>query len=206
MFFDGSVRSTRNDELLRPPRHEGRLPLEHAGIVREPLELLRIDADRPRHDTGRAAAVLDRSRVRSTRGAEQPLDREQEGAPPALGVEADDVVREQALVHRHAQLRRQRVPVVRLAATGCGRSATCTTSGRASRTSARREIEVVVVEQHGRVGLSVELLERGRRERLVDRHVASRPRLVELRAESGATPRPRDSAGGTRASGSRRTL
>ena len=72
----------------------------------------------------RAAAMLDRPGLRIHPGAEQPLRREEEGVAPAVGVEADDVVGQQTLVHRFAQLAGERMPVVRLGATGCGRSAT----------------------------------------------------------------------------------
>src|SRR3954471_24712372 len=74
------------DELLRAPRHERRLALEHPGVVTEPVELRRVDADRARDRPGRAAMVLDRSGLRVDARAEQPLRREQERPPPAFGV------------------------------------------------------------------------------------------------------------------------
>src|SRR5579862_9615240 len=88
-----------DDELLRPPRDERRFALEHRGVVPQPPELAGVDADRMRDDS-RGATML----------GNEALDAGEERAAPALGVEADDVVREQSLVDRDAQLFRQRVP------------------------------------------------------------------------------------------------
>ena len=203
MFFDGSVRSTRRTSCSGRRADERRLPLEHRRILAQPVELRRVDADRMRDDARRAAAVLDRPGLPVDARAEQPLRREQERAPPAVGVEADDVVREQPLVHGDPQLRRQRVPVVRLRPRDVDEVRRHDAGPRLP-DERRREVEVVVVEEHRRVGLALELLERRRGERLVDRHVArrSRPRAAPARSRE-RSPGPRGSAAGTRESGSR---
>ena len=169
-------------ELLRAPGHESRLPLEHAGIVAEPVELRRIDADRSGDDPRRATPVLDRPGLPVDPRSEQPLRREQERAPPALGVEADDVVCEQPLVHGHPQLGRQRVPVVGLRPRDVEEVRRHDVGPRFPH-QARREVQVVVVEEDRRVGLAVELLHRRSGQRLVDRHVPVAPGLVQLRPE-----------------------
>ena len=172
------------DELLRPPRDQRRLPLEHRGVVAKAVELRRVDADRTRDDARGVAAVLDRAGLPVDLRAEQPLRREQKRAAPALGVEADHVVREQPLVHGDAQLGRQRVPVVRLRPRDVD-EVRRHDAGPRFPDDARREVQVVVVEEDRRVGLALELLERRRGERLVDRHVAVAPGLVQLRPEVG---------------------
>src|SRR6476661_3044104 len=77
-------------ELLWAPGHESGLPNEHAGIVAEPVELRWIDADRSGYDPRRVTPVLDGPGLPVDARSEQPLRREQERSPPALGVKADD--------------------------------------------------------------------------------------------------------------------
>jgi len=115
--------------------------------------------------------------------------RGEKGAPPAVGVEPDHVVREQPFVDGYAQLLRQRVPVVRLRPRDVHE-----VGGDHLRSScaddARREVQVVVVEEDGRLRLPLELLERRCREPLVDGHVALPPCLVQRRIEVGTATEP----------------
>ena len=131
--------------------------------------------------------VLHRAGLRVDAGAEQPLRREEERSPPAFGVEAHHVVGEQPLVHGRPQLRRQRVPVVGLRPRDVNE-----VRGHDVRPcfphQARGEVQVVVVEEDRRVGLTLELLERRSSQRLVDRHVSVAPGRVQLRPEVGSGP------------------
>ena len=191
------------DELLGAPRHESRLPLEHSGIVAEPVELRRVDADRVHNRPGRAATVLDRPGLPVDPRAEQPLHREQERPPPALGVKADDVVREQPLVHGDPQLGRERVPVVRLRPRDVEEVRRHDFGSRLPH-QARREVQVVVVEENRGVGLAVELLDAPPRPapRSRARTRRSRPRAAPARSRAPSRA-PRGSAARTRGSGSR---
>src|SRR5690242_5985579 len=80
------------DELFRTPGGEGRFALEDGRILAEPFELAHVDTDRMRDHPSRAALVLDRSSRPVDACTQQPLDREQECLPPALGMETDHVV------------------------------------------------------------------------------------------------------------------
>jgi hypothetical protein len=101
---------------------------------------------------------------KSQSASEQVAARAQEAPPPAVRVEADDVVREQPVVDRAPDPLGQHAPEVRL---GHGMCTKCASERvrRASPHEPRREIEVVVVEEDRRVGLALELGERRVRER-----------------------------------------
>ena len=128
--------------------------------------------------------MLDRPGPPVDARAEEPFRREQEGPAPALGVKADDVVREQPLVHRDPQLGRQRVPVVRLGPRDVEEVRRHDLGSRLPHET-RCEIQVIVVKENRRLWLAVELLERRRGQRLVHRHVPVAPGFVELRPEVG---------------------
>ncbi len=82
----------------------------------------------------------------------------QEVASPAVGVEAHDVVGEDALVERTADRLGQDPPVVRLRPWNVDEVGERGLRG-VLPDDARRHVEVVVVEEHGRAGLAVELVE-----------------------------------------------
>ena len=83
-FFDGSVRSTRRISRSGRRRDQLALPREHRLARGELVELAGIDRDRVRGDE-RAAPTSSPRLAHAERNA----------LAPALGVEADDVVREQ---------------------------------------------------------------------------------------------------------------
>ena len=166
------------DQLPRPVREECPLALDHSRRVAGGFELGDVDPDRPRDHTRAAVRVLDRACNRVHIRAEQRLAGSEERPAPALGVEADHVVREQPLVNRDPRLGRQRMPVVRLRPRDVDEVGSHRVWPRFPH-EARSEIEVVVVEEHLRLGLPGELVERCRGESLVDRHVTLLPRPVE---------------------------
>ena len=93
---------------------------------------------------------------------------------PAVGVEADDVVREHALVNGAPHVLGQHVPVVGLRP----RDVDELREARVRPVLAhvpRREVEVVVVDEHLGVGVALELLEHDVGEGAVDALVAVRP-------------------------------
>ncbi len=108
----------------------------------------------------------------------------QEVAPPPVGVEADDVVGQQAVVERDANRLREDAPVVRL---GPGDVHEMRQRGvRSARADeAGCEIEVVVVEEDGRLGLGVQLGDDRVGEAGVDRDVPLVPREMEAAVEIG---------------------
>ena len=83
-------------------------------------------------------------------GPDHVLAAAEEVPRPALGVEADDVVREQALVDRAADRLGQHAPVVGLRPRDVDEVGDASPRALRSRTKRRRRVEVVVVEEHGR--------------------------------------------------------
>ena len=185
MFFVGSVRSTRSTVRSQRIRSSSRPGGEHLVAPGELVELARVDGDRMRGDE------------RQVDLAENRRDRVEEAVAPAVRVESDDVVREQALVERARPLGGQEAPTPPAAARECGRSA------RASRPAAPRARPPAP----GRGG------SRGTRPECRGPPRAPRARPPRRSRSPGrSSPRPRRSAarrarpsraGGTRAPGSR---
>ena len=181
-FFDGSVRSTRRTRNSLRPSTICRSSSSTAGLSFSssnssgsiPIGWLVTTVRRPSCVTV-ARAVVDL-------GAEQLLARAQEVPLPAGGVEADDVVREQALVHRAPQVLRQDVPVVGLRPRNVD-EVRHDRVGPALPDQLRGEVQVVVVEEHRRVRLAVDLGGDGGGERLVHGQVAVEPRVVQAEVE-----------------------
>src|SRR5262245_14843634 len=155
-----------DDELLGPAREDLFLGLEHGLALRQLVELRGIDGDRRGHAL--LGHVL----------AEQLARAVDEVAPPAVGVEADHVVRDQPFVNCAAGFAREHAPVV-----GLGPRDVHEMHERRVRATLayqlRREVEVVVVEEHGRLGFAFELVEHRSREPVVYDHVAVPPRVVK---------------------------
>ena len=114
--------------------------------------------------------------------AEDVLAAVQEVPLPALGVEADDVVRKQAFVHLAPQMLRQHVPVVGLRPRDVD-EVHDQRIGSSRAHELRREVEVVVVEEHRRRRLALELGDRRVGEGLVDGEIAVEPRVVQPEVE-----------------------
>src|ERR671934_381096 len=165
------------DEELRPALGDLALGGEHGRARRELLELVRVDRDRVRSDEDPPAPVLGALEVGLEGRAEDVEAAAEEIPPPAARVEADDVVREHAVVDRAPDGLGEHVPVVRLRP----RDVHEVRERRVRRLvadHARREVEVVVVEEDGRLGLALELGEHRIREPAVDGHVAALPGVV----------------------------
>ncbi len=99
-------------------------------------------------------------------------------------MEADDVIRQQPVVDRVAHLRRQDPPVVRLGP----RDVDEVRERRVRRLFSdepRRQIEVVVVEEHRGVGFGLELFENGGGEAFVDADIPLLPGVAEAVVERG---------------------
>ena len=90
------------DETFRASRDDLTLGCEHRVALSERVELRRIDGDRGRHRLVRH--VLPEQLARAV----------DEVPPPAVGMKADDVVRDQPLVDRAAHRPRQHAPAVGL--------------------------------------------------------------------------------------------
>src|SRR5439155_25573411 len=86
------------DEPLGAGRSQVLLVLEHRLAPCELLELGRVDRDRPRRDPCPSVAVLERLALLVPLGAGDRLAGGDEVLRPAARVEADEVVREQAVV------------------------------------------------------------------------------------------------------------
>ena len=93
-------------------------------------------------------------------------------------MEADDVVRQQPVVDRVPHLGRQDPPIVRLGP-GDVDEVGERRVGRLLANHSGRQVEVVVVEEDGRVGLGLELFEDGSRKAFVDLDVAVLPGVME---------------------------
>ena len=92
-------------------------------------------------------------------------------------------------MHRDAQLLGQRMPVVGLRPRDVDEVRGHELGPRLPHES-RRNVEVVVVEHDGRIGLALELFERRRSKGLVHRDVAGVPRIVQPRVEVGSRAEP----------------
>ena len=182
MFFDGSVRSTRRITRSGCSRSRSRSCVEHGRAGGELVELGRVDRDRVRGDDGPPSVVIDGPLLTVDGGAEHRLRRGEEAVPPADGVEADDVVGEQAVVDGAPHLHREHVPVVRLRPGNVDEVGERRLRSRAA-DEPRCEVQVVVVEQDRRVRSVVELLDDRGREPRVHRRVAV-PGGVRLGADA----------------------
>ena len=172
-----------DDQLLGPVRHERALRREHGFALRERVELAHVDGDRVRGDANLPRSVVDGAALVVARRAHEVLAAAQEAAAPALRVEPDDVVREDSLVDLLTDLEREHVPVVRLRPRNVHevlqrRVGPCVAD------VSRREVQVVVVEEHRRTGLTVELLEDRGGEVPVHDLVPLRPRTVQSVVEA----------------------
>ena len=171
------------------PRLDLGLGRQHRLALRELVELDGIDRNRPRPQP-RAVAV-DRDLVDGPvrLHAEDVHARALEALAPARRVEADDVVGEQALVDRAPDRLRKDAPVV-------GHRPRDVHEVRHQRVRSplahepRRDVEVVVVEEDGRVRLALELGDDGVGERLVDGDVAVVPCVVEAVVDVGCGREP----------------
>ena len=166
------------DQLLRPPLDQLTLGREHRLALRQLLELGRVDGDRMDADERAPPACSAQYSTKSHSAPRRSPRRAKEVDPPAVGVEPDHVVREEPVVDRGPHPLREHVPVVRLRP----RDVDEMREQRVRRTVAdesRREIEVVVVEEHRRLGCRVQLLDDRVREPLVHPRVAVCPRVLE---------------------------
>ena len=166
-FFDGSVRSTRRIIVSGREATSSRSRSSTASLSREARELVRIDRDRVRRDE-RAARVEAQARARG-----------EKRAPPALGVEADDVVGEQPGVDRGHDRSGQHRPGLGVHPRNVGEVGQ-RRLGPLRPDERRRDVEVVVVEEDGRARLALELLEDGVGEGPVHRHVAVLPGAAQV--------------------------
>ena len=123
MFFVGSVRSTRSTVRSQRICSSSRPAAEHLVTLAELVELARVDGDRVGGDE------------RQVDLAENRRSRVEEVVAPAMRVEPDDVVREQALVERHATTRGRR-PHASGRGQGMWTKCESVASGRAARTIA----------------------------------------------------------------------
>jgi hypothetical protein len=170
------------DELLRPARDELPLGGEHSVATRQLVELGRIDGDRMHRHERPLPVPCRRALGEVGLGAGEIGRGPQEVEPPAVGVEADHVVREHALVNRAPDRVGEDVPVVRLRP-GNVDEVRKERLGRPLADGPRRQVEVVVVEEDGRFRLQLELLEHGLGERFVHAHVALVPGVLERDVE-----------------------
>ncbi len=167
---------------LGPPR--GELGLEETDVVAlgELGELGSVDGDRAGHGLRPAAVERADIRLEVALAVHEVSGGAHEVQPPALGVEAHDVVGEQAFVDGPPDRIRQDAPQV-----GLRPGDVHEVGERRVRAlladEPRRQVQVVVVEEHRRVGLRVQLCEHGVRERGVHRHVAFLPRVVRPRID-----------------------
>ena len=167
-----------DDQLLAGDLLQAALPLAHFLAVGKLLELGRVDRDRTGGDERPPAVVLDRAEVVVDLRAEDAGHREEEVLAPAVGVEADHIVREQPVVDRNPDRLRQDRPVVR---PWPGNVHEVRQQGvrPGAADEPRRKVEVVVVEPDRGVGLCG----RGPRERLLRRTRSPsrsfRPRVVQ---------------------------
>jgi hypothetical protein len=145
------------DEDLGPLCLERLLRGAHHLAPCEPLELGRVDRDGTEANRRRAPAE------RHLVGGKVDLRVRQVGAAPeevrapAARVEADDVVREQALVDRTPDAVGQHGPVVGLRPRDVDEVGERRLGGPLAH-EPRREVQVVVMEEHGRGGIAVELV------------------------------------------------
>ena len=144
----------------------------------EVVELGRVDRDRV-HGRKRAAPTMARERLLEVAiGSRDVTRRAEEVQPPLVRVEPDYVVRQHALVDRAPDPVREHVPVVRLRPGNVDevreQRIRCLLPHHA-----RREVEVVVVEEDRRLGLGLELLEDRFREALVHARVALVPGVLK---------------------------
>ena len=173
MFFDGIGAVDPQDS------YSGRLATRARASARAPASLCASSSNSAGStEIGRACTSVVGRRVRRSSlevalGADDVLARAQEVPAPAVGVEADDVVREQPVVDRAPDRPRAARASSRAAARGCGRSARARRPARALAHEPRREVQVVVVEEDGRVGLARRArVDHGVGEASVDRDVA----------------------------------
>ena len=164
------------DQPLGAPLDDLPLSLEHGLAGRELVELLGVDRDRRRDDARPTLQVFGRPEPEVPLGAEHVDGAAQEGEPPAVRVEADDVVCEEPVVDREPHVRRQDPPVVGLRPRDV-HEVRQHRVGRRLPDEPRREVEVVVVKKNGRVRLGLEFLEHGVGEALVDADVPLLPRV-----------------------------
>ncbi len=162
------------------------VPGDHERLVASASNSLGVHRDRAGNGLCPASVELD---VRPIARAEQADRSVDERPAPALRVEADEVVREHAGVHGPAHVGRQHAPAV-------GADPRDVDEMREPRlrtpvaNEARREIEVVVVEEDRRAGLALELVADRVGEVAVDRRVARVPGLAERsRRSTGSASR-----------------
>jgi hypothetical protein len=122
--------------------------------------------------------VIDHARVEVALGVDEVAAGAEEVPAPAVRLEAEHVVREQAVVNRVADLAREHPPEVRLRPGGV-HEVRERRVGTPVAHEPWREVQVVVVEEDGRLGLGLELGEDRVREGVVHRHVALVPGVVE---------------------------
>ncbi len=128
--------------------------------------------------------------ARSTSASRISLARAEEVPAPAVRVEADDVVREHALVDVPPDRAGEDAPGVALRPRDVDEVAQRRV-GDPLANEPRREVEVVVVQEERGVGLALELLDRGRGEGPVDGDVPVTPGALQLVVDvRGACQRP----------------
>ena len=175
------MRSTRTTRRSGRSRRRAACRSTTTGVVRERIELARIDGDRTSHGLRHVARIVDRGAVQV--GADHGRSCLGEQPPPALGVKADEIVRQQPVVHRPAHVRRQHAPAVE-AHPGDVHEVRKSRVRAALANESRREVQVVVVEEHHGAGLLLELVDDCVCEAAVHLHVAAVPGLVERLVES----------------------
>jgi hypothetical protein len=101
------------DELLRAVLQELPLQLKDLGARRELVELRGVDRDRMVGREHSATVVLGGAVLEVALGVDDVHAGAEEVLAPAVGMEADDVVCQQAVVEGNADRFRQHAPVVR---------------------------------------------------------------------------------------------
>ena len=160
------------------------LELEDLKARREVVELRRVDRDRVTRCEQPAAVVLRRRVDEVALRLDDVLAGAEKVATPALGVETDHVVGEQAVMERDANRGRQDPPVVRLRP-GDVHEVRERRLRTARADEARRQVEVVVVKADSRIRLRFELRDDRVGEVGVDGDVALLPRKMQSPVEIG---------------------
>ena len=153
-------------------------------MLLERVELVGVDPDRANDDVGAAAVVDEALALDVPLGARDRQAGLDEVAAPAVRVEADHVVREQALVHGAPHVLGQHVPVVALGPRDVDELQQAGVGASLAHV-AGRDVEVVVVEEDLGVGVAVELGQHHVGERAVHPLVAVPPGDAERRLDVG---------------------
>ena len=160
MFFDGSVRSTRRISFSGRWRASFSPASITAGLSGEVVELGGVHGDRRRRDDDAPTVVAEHVARPVGHRADGVLGDAHEVPAPAARVEADDVVREQPVVDRAPHLDRQHRPAVGSRPRDVHEVHEPRLRPRVSN-DARRDVEVIVVEEDRCARIAIELVQDG---------------------------------------------